>query len=76
MTSRRYTKIRHIRQRILILCEGMKTEPLYFNSIKADKSRNNRLSGLRIVLHNAAKNTPKELVDIAIKLKKEAITAY
>jgi RloB-like protein len=72
MTFRRNIKIRHVRQRILILCEGMKTEPNYFNSIKSDKSKSNRLSGLKIVIHRTKKNTAKELVDEAIKLLHEA----
>lgn len=72
MTFRRYDKTRPIRQRILILCEGMKTEPNYFNSIKADKLKGNRFSALRIEVHHTKKNTAKELIDEAIKLSQEA----
>jgi hypothetical protein len=58
--------------RILILCEGEKTEPTYFKAIKADKMKVNKLSGLRIELRKTKKNTAKELVDEAISLKREA----
>jgi len=61
-----------VRKRILILCEGGKTEPGYFKAIKADKYLSRQLVGLRIVVHNTKKNTAKELVAQAIYLKKEA----
>jgi len=61
-----------IKKRILILCEGGKTEPSYFKSIRADKMLSNQLSGLRIHVHDTKKNTAKELVAEAIQLMKEA----
>ena len=72
MRYRNQATPRPIRQRILILCEGEKTEPTYFNSIKSDKMRSNRLSGVRIIIHHTKKNTARELVDEAISLKREA----
>jgi hypothetical protein len=72
MTFRRYDKIRQIRQRILILCEGTETEPNYFNSLRADKLRNKHSSGLRIIVHETKINTAKELIDEAIRLMKIA----
>src|ERR1700676_3216244 len=61
-----------VRKRILILCEGGKTEPGYFKAIRNDKLFANQLSGLRIIIHDTKKNTAKELVAEAISLAKEA----
>jgi hypothetical protein len=66
MTYRPNRNIIKLPDRILIICEGEKTEPNYFNSIKKDT----RNSALEIL--NPNKNTPKELVDEAIKLKQKA----
>ena len=63
---------RQINQRVLILCEGEQTEPIYFNALKADKSNLNNSSALRIVVHDSKKNTAKELVAEALELKMEA----
>lgn len=70
----RSVKVRkQIKKRILILCEGGKTEPIYFNEIKRDRMLSNQLAALRILVHDTKKNTAKELVAEAIALKKEAI---
>ncbi len=73
MTYRHKRSTLKIPDRILILCEGERTEPIYFKAIKADKMKVNKLSGLRIELHKTKKNTAKELVEEAISLKHEAI---
>ncbi|MGE4539287.1 MAG: RloB family protein [Desulfovibrio sp.] len=57
--------------RILILCEGEKTEPLYFKALKGDPAYKN-LSSIDIIVSDTKPNTAKELVNLAIKLKKEA----
>jgi len=64
---------RQINKRILILCEGAETEPIYFNALKSDKANTNNLAALRIIVHDSKKNTAKELVAEALELKKEAI---
>lgn len=66
MTFRKPATPRHIRERILILCEGEKTEPDYFRAIKKD-TRNTALE-----IPNCNKNTPKELIEEAINLMVKA----
>lgn len=73
MPKKRQKKKRLPNKRILILCEGEKTEPNYFNGLKRDKSKSNRLSALRIEIYDSKKNTGKELVEEAKSLKKEAM---
>jgi hypothetical protein len=73
MPKKRQKNKRLPNKRILILCEGGKTEPNYFNGLKRDKSRSNRLSALRIEVYDSKKNTGKELVAEAKYLKKDAI---
>src|SRR5580698_4592251 len=72
MRPRREDKNRSVNERILILCEGGKTEPNYFNGIKRDKAISNRLAALRIHVHHTKKNTAKELIAEAVELIKEA----
>ncbi|MGB0522149.1 MAG: RloB family protein [Flammeovirgaceae bacterium] len=74
MPRARKVNTRKIRERILILCEGAKTEPNYFNGIRADKSKENQLTGLRIEVYDTKYNTALELVKQAVELKKEAAT--
>lgn len=73
MPRARKTNTRKIRERILILCEGAKTEPNYFNGIRADKAQENQLTGLRIEVFDTKYNTAVELVKQCIELKKEAV---
>jgi hypothetical protein len=54
------------KKRILIISEGKKTEPNYFNSIK----RQYRLSSVDVV--DTKKNTGKELLQTAIELRAKA----
>ena len=72
MPKKRQTNKRKIKDRILILCEGEKTEPNYFNGLKRDKFRSNRLSALRIEIYDYGSNTAKELVKQAKSLKDDA----
>lgn len=72
MPRARRTNTRKVRERILILCEGAKTEPNYFNGIKADKSQENQLTGLRIEVYDTKYNTAVELVKESIELKEAA----
>ncbi len=74
MPKKRPTYKRKVNNRILILCEGKETEPRYFRGLKRDKSRKNRLSALRIEVYDSRPNTPKELIKVAISLKKDAIS--
>lgn len=48
MPKKRKNSFRTVNKRILILCEGEKTEPNYFNSIKHDLHLRNKLKALRI----------------------------
>ncbi len=72
MPKPRRENSRPVRDRILILCEGIKTEPKYFNGIKADIHLKNRLSALRIEILDTKINTGKELVKKAKELKEDA----
>jgi hypothetical protein len=67
MRQKAWTNSGSISERILILCEGSKTEPNYFDSVKKF-TRNPALE-----IFNSKKNSPKELVDEALFLKREAI---
>lgn len=55
----RSTNQREVRQRFLIVCEGEKTEPIYFRSFP--------LSNLVDVKVESPGNTPRHLVEYAIK---------
>ncbi len=61
-----------IKDRLLILCEGIETEPNYFKAIKKDLQYARNLAATRIVVHETKINTAKELVNLALSLKKEA----
>jgi len=71
MKARKLDK-RKVKERILIICEGEKTEPIYFNGIKNEKRVNNHLAALKIELHDSKINTGKQLVELAKELKKAA----
>ncbi len=62
MPKKREKKKRQPNKRILILCEGEKTEPYYFQGLKNDKYTRNKLSALRIEISDTKKNTAKELI--------------
>ncbi len=57
--SRRNPK-RHLKSRILLVCEGEKTEPNYFNELRRDR----KLHGLRIV-GEACGSHPSSVVEFA-----------
>lgn len=63
---------RIFKKRILILCEGKKTEPLYFNGIKQTDDYKYHLATIEVKVHNSNKNTPRELVKQAKDLMKES----
>jgi len=73
MPKKRSKDKRQPNKRILILCEGEKTEPFYFKGLKRDKSNSNRLAALRIEIYDSQKNTARELVAEAKYLKSQAI---
>lgn len=62
----RKIRTRDKRKRILIVCEGEKTEPNYFRAFK--------ISSVRVQIEGTGKNT-KSLVEHALTLKKEAVKA-
>jgi len=62
---------RKAKPRILILCEGEKTEPNYFKKLKDDK-RYPDLGAIDVVVLDTEKNTAKELVKEAIGLERQA----
>ena len=72
MPKKRNTNRRKVKDRILILCEGKKTEPYYFNGLKSDVRNRSKLSALRVEIYDSGKNTAKELVLEAEELKKIA----
>jgi RloB-like protein len=68
----RKTPPEQVKDRLLILCEGIETEPNYFRGIKKDLQYARKLAATRIVIHETTINTAKELVNLALSLKKEA----
>ena len=54
--------------RVLIVCEGQKTEPLYFNSLREEY----RLQATDICITNAKGSDPMSLVKYAIDLYKNS----
>ncbi len=62
--SLRKINTREVKQRFLIVCEGEKTEPKYFESFRVPKKV------VEIDVKGIGKN-PSQLVDIAIKLKEQ-----
>ncbi len=71
MPRKRKTDTRWLKPRILILCEGEKTEPLYFKGLRADPGYSG-LASVEIVVQDEEKNTARELVERAIELRTEA----
>lgn len=72
MPRKRIINKKEPKNRILILCEGEKTEPTYFKGLKSDLHFRNKLSALRIVVYPSSYNTGKELIEDAEQLKKKA----
>lgn len=68
MPKQRKIQNRDVRKRILIICEGLKTEPNYFSGIKKDL----RSTALNIEIIDRPENSGLRLVKHAIILKKEA----
>lgn len=64
--------IRKIPNVMYIFCEGEKTEPLYIEAYIADNA-NAKSKVIRIP--KTKKNTPEQLVDMAIKKKNSDATA-
>ncbi len=60
---------RELRARILIVCEGEKTEPIYFRALRKDK----QLSAAEVEAGPSPYGTdPRSVVDCAVDRKKEA----
>lgn len=57
---------RKIRQKVLIVCEGEKTEPLYFKGIRNDQ----RIQTLKIQIYPAGKTDPLGIIKCAIAERK------
>ncbi|ANQ50849.2 RloB family protein [Flammeovirga yaeyamensis] len=74
MRNRRRDKTRALRQRVLILCEGAKTEPNYFNSLKQDASKKRYLTAVDVEVYQPKSHSPLGLVREAIIKKKRALT--
>ena len=68
MPKPRKRQTKDVRKRILIICEGEKTEPNYFKGIKKDL----RSASLYIEILERPKGDGLKLVERAIELKKEA----
>lgn len=59
---------REIRRRILIVCEGEKTEPHYFDALR----RLYRLGTVAVVIRDCNRRTaPEQIVDFAIRCREE-----
>lgn len=70
MPKQRKKQTRKLRKRILIVCEGSKTEPNYFNGFRTDKELN--LSAVEIEILDTPISSPKELVvEAKMKMKEE-----
>ncbi|NLR94810.1 MULTISPECIES: RloB family protein [Flammeovirga] len=74
MRNRRRDKNNSLRQRVLILCEGAKTEPNYFNGLKHDAAKRRTLSAVDIEVYQPKSHSPLGLVREAIFKKKKALT--
>jgi len=72
MPKPRNKQTRVIKNRILLLCEGGKTEPCYFKGIRESDNFKYENSTMELIIHDIKKNTAKELVHEAIRLIKEA----
>lgn len=64
----RKKRTRELYKRVLIVCEGQKTEPLYFNSLREEY----RLQATDICITNAKGSDPMSLVKYAIDLYKNS----
>jgi hypothetical protein len=64
--SSRKVNIREVEQRFLIVCEGEKTEPKYFEKFRVPKT---------VINVKGVGENPSRLVQSAIKLKAEAVEA-
>jgi len=63
----RREKITPVRERILIVCEGKKTEPDYFSAMRADYG----VRGMNVVIHNTgSRSSPKTVVGDALRYYK------
>ncbi|MDX2285444.1 MAG: RloB family protein [Bacteroidia bacterium] len=68
-SQQRKQGIREIRKYVLIICEGEKTEPAYFEGLKADLPKG-VLDNCRIFIEGQGKNT-KSLVEAAIESRNQ-----
>ena len=57
-----------VRPRVLIVCEGAKTEPLYFGALRKHK----RLAAQVVICGEECGTHPNSVVDYAVSLRKEA----
>ncbi|MEH0157892.1 RloB family protein [Limibacter armeniacum] len=74
MRRTRPDKVKTLRQRVLILCEGAQTEPNYFNGLKHDMKLRRRLSAVDIEVYQPKQYTPLGLIREAITKKKKALS--
>lgn len=70
MPKKRKGKGKLLKPKLHIFCEGKKTEPIYLTSYLDRFHPNNRL----IQIEKTNKNTPVELIEVAIKLKSDKDT--
>ncbi|NME70077.1 RloB family protein [Flammeovirga aprica] len=73
MRNRRKDKTRSLRKRVLILCEGAKTEPNYFNGLKHDAQKRRALTAVDVEVYQPKSHSPLGLVREAIIKKKRAL---
>lgn len=70
MAKKRTINIRHVYKRILILCEGKKTEPLYFNQLK--RHLQSHLKAVQIEIDKNEYTSAVELIKRAKLLRDKA----
>src|SRR5664279_1292421 len=63
---------RRQRGRLMIVCEGKETEPLYFESAWKERQKQNQLDPVIVVRHGKAKTYPTAVVERAIEIKESS----
>lgn len=72
MQSRRKINSRPLPKRVLILCEGTETEPIYFKGIRSEHLLSLKQRNLLVDIPDNKFSTSKELVKLAKQMKKDA----
>lgn len=71
MKTRRVDKDKQVRKRVLVLCEGAKTEPNYFRSMRHDLQLRHRLTAVEVDIYQPKSYSPLGLFREALARKKQ-----